>query len=160
MRVSSMMLIAGCTVMTVGGLALTPTPASASQERQPWHFRIQTVTESTNRVLSIKNADGKIERHETSGQWLGVDVQIRNVSGTMRSGADINLAGTTIEDTQGREYGVATEVSPVVYTGAIINPVNSGAGETVRLYFNLPPQGIWRKQLLIPAGGEVYEVKF
>jgi hypothetical protein len=160
MRVSSMMLIAGCTVMTVGGLALTPTTALANQQRQPWHFRIQTVTESTNKVLSIKNADGKIERHETSGQWLGVDVQIRNVSGTMRSGADINLAGTVIVDTQGRGYRVSPEVSPVVYTGTIINPVNSGAGETVRLYFNLPPQGMWRKELRMDADGGPYVVKF
>jgi hypothetical protein len=160
MRVSSMMLIAGCTLMTVGGLVLTPTTASASQQRRLWDFRIQTVTESTNRVLSIKNADGEVERHGTSGQWLAVDVQIRNVSGMMRSGADIDLGRTTIADTQGREYGVSSEVSPVVYTGAIINPVNSGAGETVRLYFNLPPQGIWRKELLIPAGDGVYAVKF
>jgi hypothetical protein len=159
MRVSSILLIAGCTLMTVGGLALMPTTALA-REQQDWEFRVRTVKESTNPILAITNAEGEVEKHSTAGQWLGVDVQIRNISGRMRSGADIQLGSTMIVDTQGNEYPVAPEVSPVVYTGTIIKPVNSGAGETVRLYFNLPPQGIWRKELHMYVGGGQYIVPF
>jgi hypothetical protein len=155
-----MMLIAGCTLMAVGGVALTPTTASASQQQKPWDFRIQKVKESTNKVLVITNAQGEVERHETDGQWLAVDVQIRNISGVRRSGADIQLGSTLLIDKQNQSYQVSPEVSPVVYTGTIIKPVASGTGETVRLYFNLPPQGIWRKELRIYAGGGEYVVKF
>ncbi len=160
MRLSSMMLIAGCTLMTVGGLALTPTTASARQQQKLWDFRIQKVKESTNKVLQITNSQGEIEQHKTSGQWLAVDVQIRNISGVRRSGADIQLGRTVIVDKQGNGYSVSPEVSPVVYTGTILKPVNSGAGETVRLYFELPPQGIWRKELRMSAGDGEYVVKF
>jgi hypothetical protein len=160
MRVFSMMLIAGCSLMTVGSMAMTPASVLANQQERLWNFRIQKVTESTNRVLEIKNADGEFERHLTNGQWLGVDVQIRNTSGMRRSGADIDLGQTMIVDTQGLAYPVSPVVSPVVYTGTIAQPVNPGGGETVRLYFNLPPQGIWRKELRMYAGDGEYVVKF
>jgi hypothetical protein len=155
-----MMLIAGCTLMAVGGLVLTPTAASARQQQQLWDFRIQKVKESNNKVVAITNADGEVEQHKTSGQWLAVDVQIRNISGVRRSGADIDLGRTTIVDTQGKQYRVSPEVSPIVYTGTIIKPVASGTGETVKLYFNLPPQNIWRKELRLYAGDGEYVLKF
>jgi hypothetical protein len=159
MRFPSMLMITGCTLLSVGGLSLMPTPALA-QEQRAWEFGVRGIHESTNHVLAITNADGEVENHETSGQWFGVDVQIRNISGRMRSGADIQLGNTVIVDAQGHEYPVASEVSPIVYKGVIIKPVNSGAGETVRLYFNLPPQGIWRKELHFYAGGGEYIAKF
>jgi hypothetical protein len=160
MRLTSIFLIAGCILGSIGGIVLSPSSVSARQN-QPWNFCLTKTIESTNRILTVKNPQGEQEQLQlpSSRQWFGVDLKITNISNDRRSARDIALGSTTLVARSGDNHPVSPEASPIVYTGAINKPVNPGSGETVRLYFDLPA-GTNMKGISVSASGGGYYIDY
>jgi hypothetical protein len=157
MRLTSILVIVGSTLLGTIGVLSAPSPALA-QPQHPWNFCINKTIESTNRILAVKNYQGEKEEFQlpSSRQWFGIDLQITNTSNEARSGRDISLGNTTLVVRNGEGYSVSPEVSPIVHVGAINKPVNTGVGETVRLYFNLPAGSAMKGVSVVSSGKQYY----
>jgi Domain of unknown function (DUF4352) len=140
MRFPAMLMIVGCSVLSVGGLALLPVaPATAQAIQTPWKLTI-TTKGTAGRSIQVKDAYGNMEKMEAAGQWVGIDLSFKNTSGTRRSAKDVFAIGTAkLIDGAGNTYDVDRDASPSAYGDELDKkPFEPGESRAIRLYFDTP----------------------
>jgi hypothetical protein len=139
MRLPSILMIAGLVVGTVTAGIVRPEPVAAQQIQTPWKLSI-TAKGPSGRVVQVKDASGEVNQVEAAGQWVGVNLTIRNNSKTRQSAKDVFSLGTAkLVDGKGHVYEVDADASPAVYGDSLDKkPFAPGEARTVRLFFDVP----------------------